>query len=626
LRKPRPVTIDFETQGIEPRPDYPPQPVGVSIKYPGKPARYYAFGHPTENNCTKAEAERALRAAWIWPHGILCHNAKFDYDVATTHMGMPELAWDMIHDTMFMVFLQDPHAESHGLKQSAERLLQMPPDERDAVRDWLVLNSIVTKSSKSWGAFIARAPGNLVGSYADGDTSRTELLFAKLWPELRGRKMLVAYDRERQLMPCLLDMERRGVPVDLQALTADCTVYASDLVRLTAWCCKRLGIKNMNLDSGIQLVNQLILCGKVDLTKLGKTPSGEWKTDKAGLAESITDPTLAAALNHRASLQTCLNTFMQPWLTTARRSGGRIFTSWNQLKQYSGNSSVGAVTGRMSSTPNFQNIPKEFPPMWAHQQKGLPRCPIKMMPLPLVRSYITASPGHALLCRDYSQQELRILAEYESGELADAYEADPWMDVHQTVMDEINTRLEKSFNRGLIKTINFGLIYGMGHKLMALKAKCSEEDSKAAKAAVLSIYPGLRELQRGLFQLAQDKLPLRTWGGREYHVEPPKAYGDEKRTYEYKMLNVLIQGSAADCTKQAIITYYLTKPRGHQLLLTVHDELLVDAPLSQIKEGMDYLQRAMESVDFTIPMLSEGKISVNNWANLQPYDKKGKVV
>lgn len=622
----QPVTIDFETEAIEARPSYPPVPVGVSIKYYGKPARYYAFGHPTANNCTHKDACVALADAWAHPGGILCHNAKFDVDVAETHMGMPRLPWDKMHDTMFMLFLADPHAPSHALKPSAERLLGMAPDEQQAVKDWLVANGKVSRSSKYWGAFIACAPGDLVGSYADGDVIRTEKLYRVLQPMLKRRKMLDAYDRERKLMPILLDMERRGVDVDLPKLTEDVGTYQYDLAQCTLWIQRRLKAKLLRIDSDDELVAALIKARKVDLKLLGKTPTGAWKTDKASLAAAVTDKVLVSMLNHRASLATCVGTFMAPWLATAQASGGKIFTTWNQLKQYGGKGVVGAVTGRMSSTPNFQNIPRNFPPMWQHEDASLPKCPLQLSPLPLVRSYIIAPPGHVLIGRDYNQQELRILAHYEDGALKQSYMEQPWMDAHQTATTAVNQQLGSNFSRSVVKSINFGLIYGMGINLMAAKANCAPEEAKAAKAAVLAIYPGLRELQGGLKALAGAQEPLRTWGGREYHVEPAKLIGGELRTFEYKMLNVLVQGSAADCTKEAMIVYHRFKQPRHHCVIQVHDELLCVVPEQEVDTAMMILQECMESIEFDVPMLSDGKISTTNWAEMHTYDKKGERV
>lgn len=620
-----PVVVDFETEAIQQRPNYPPKPVGVAIKWPGQKARYYAFGHPEGNNCIIEEAQTELRKVWRHPGGVLFHNAKFDVDVAETHMGMRKLMWSDIHDTMMEVFLFNPDAKSHGLKQSAEELLGMPPEERDAVRDWLVKEHIVTRQTKDWGAFISKAPGDIVGAYAVGDVVRTEKLHTFLMPKLKKRKMLDALDRERKLMPCLLDMERHGIEVDLARLLADCDKYDRELELLSAWCLKRLKQK-INLDSGEDLVAALITAEKVDLDLLGKTAKGAWRTDKESLAVAVTDKVLRAALNHRASLQTCLN-FMHTWRSMAVQSGGRIFTTWNQLKQYGAKgAAIGAVTGRLSSSPNFQNIPTEFDPQWHHEKKGLPKAPLALSPLPLVRSYITNSPGRVLIGRDYSQQEIRILAHYEDGLLKDGYLQDNWMDAHATASKEIEEQMAKAFPRYIVKQINLGLIYGMGIDLMAKKAGCSSEEARAAKAAILAIYPGLRDLQNGLRDLAANNLPLRTWGGRQYFCEPPKLINEQLRTFEYKLLNRLVQGSAADCTKEAVIRYYEDKPDDHHLLLTVHDELLASVPEEDLELGMELLKACMESIEFEVPMLSEGEVSKTNWASMKPYDKKGVLV
>ena len=139
MKAPAVITVDFETESIENRPAYPPKPVGVSIKWPGdKKPKYHAWGHPCENNTTKEAVRSELLVAWKSEFPLLFQNAKFDYDVATTNLGMPSLSWEKIHDTLFLIFLAYPHATSYGLKHAAERFLGMPPTEQQAVRDWLV--------------------------------------------------------------------------------------------------------------------------------------------------------------------------------------------------------------------------------------------------------------------------------------------------------------------------------------------------------------------------------------------------------------------------------------------------------------------------------------------------------
>lgn len=93
--------------------------------------------------------------------------------------------------------------------------------------------------------------------------------------------------------------------------------------------------------------------------------------------------------------------------------------------------------------------------------------------------------------------------------------------------------------------------------------------------------------------------------------------------FDYKMVNVLIQGSAADCTKEAMIRYDEAREDDHLPILTVHDEMLAAVPRKDLARGMTMLRTAMESIEFDVPMLSEGTFSAANWEDLEDYDKKG---
>lgn len=646
IRTPKPVTIDFETRGIEGRPKYPPMPVGVSIKYPGKKAKYYAWGHPTKNNCSFGEAKHELAKAWEHKDGILCQNAKFDVDVAESHFDLEPLPWNKVHDTLFLLFLDDPHQIELGLKPSAERLLDLPPEEQDEVADWLIANQPVpgVKISKSktsehyFGRYICMAPGDLVGKYANGDVDRTEKIFNLLWKKTVDRGMLTSYDRERELSPILLDMERRGVPVDHKRLRQDVDNYASWMAQIDAWIIKQIKASaDINLDSGAQLIEAMIASGKADEDLMPRTPTGKYQTNKEALLIGVTDKVLLAVLKYRTQLKTCLNTFMKPWLNVADQSGGLIFTTWNQTKSTESGGAVGTRTGRLSSTPNFQNIPKEFSPIFSHDEsdptkaKKLPKCPWKDLPaLPMVRSYVIPFKGHVFVDRDYSQQEPRILAHFDGGALMDTYLADPWVDFHDYAKAELE-KMGKFYDRKPVKNTNLGLIYGMGVGKLAERNGMTVEESSELKKAILTLYPGLKDMYKDMRVRARSNTPIRTWGGREYYCEPPRLVDGRLREFDYKLVNVLIQGSAADCTKEAIIrTYNAFKKMGKLdqwfILLNVHDQVTCSVPKKDLKESMEVLRVQMESVEFDVPILSEGAVSSTNWAELKDYDKKGKLV
>jgi DNA polymerase I-like protein with 3'-5' exonuclease and polymerase domains len=346
---------------------------------------------------------------------------------------------------------------------------------------------------------------------------------------------------------------------------------------------------------------------------------------------AVTDKVLLAVLNYRAQLHTCLGTFMEPWLRVAEQSGGLIYTQWNQTKMERGSGTMGTRTGRLSSTPNFQNAPKEFKPLFRHEkpESKLPKCPFNGLPaLPLVRSYIYAPKGQALIDRDYSQQEPRILAHFEGGPLMEQYQANPWIDFHDHARNELERVMGISYDRKKVKTINLGIIYGMGVGLLAERNESTVEETQAIKKAILQMYPGLKEMYNEMRMRAASNQPIRTWGGREVFCEPPKFVDGELRTYDYKMVNYLIQGSAADCTKEAIIRLYdelvaLGRAKEWFIILNVHDQITMLVPRRDIKAAMRVLRDVMEGIEFDVQMLSEGSISLTNWAELKDYDKKG---
>ena len=667
-----PVYLDFETEPIMPRPNYPPRPVGVSIRWPGQKARYYGWGHPTGNTATEDEARKALELVWQSGASVCGHNLQFDLDVAEVHLGFPMLPWQRIEETMFLLFLNDPHSKHLALKESANELLHLPPEERDAVRDWLFANeddlhasgllpmdvklSIDKKSKPSlsgwpryFAAWISLAPGDLVGRYCNGDVDRTRGLWRLLMPSIKKRGMAHAYEVERKLVPILLEIERQGVRVDLQRLRDDVALYDSQIDQIESWTYQRLGMGPFNLDSGPELVRALIQAGKVDLAILGVTEKSKpekptYRTDAASLEAAVSDSVLSGMLKYRGQLHTALTTFMKPWLAVAEQSDGLIYTHWNQIRS----EKFGARTGRFSSTPSFMNIPQEFRPIWRHDQSDpvkaakLPVCPLPLLPLPKVRGYIIPYwPDHVLIDRDYAQQEPRIFGHFEDGPLKRAYQDNPWLDLHDHASDELLKLLKVRWDRKPVKAINLGLLYGMGLDLLAMKADVTRDEASTLKKAILKIFPGLADLNEDMrirsstedrwiaarFEKygTREVLPIHTWAGREYYCEPPILRDRRLITFDYKMINCLVQGSAADCTKAAMIELWerLKEHPAWLLLLTVHDELLLSVPAADLDLAMRVVRDAMLSPKFDVPMLSEGTYSRDNWAAMLPFDKKG---
>lgn len=620
--------IDFETKGIKRRPKYPPVPVGVSIQRIGerKPT-YYAWGHPCENNCDIAKPRAILRDIARSGKPMLFHNGKFDYDVAVTHMGMPEVSWDRIHDTLFLLYLDNPHAFNLSLKPSAERLLGMPPEEQDDVVNWLIEHQDQLRAeglidqellgytdkgtpkritASNAGSHIAVAPGKLVGRYAGGDVVRTLKLFRRLWPIIDKAGMLPAYDRERRLMPILLRNEREGVPVDVRTLSNDIDRYTQAQAQVDAWLRKRLKTKELNFDAPNEVADALDRAGIV--TEWNVTATGKRSTSKANLTPGMfKDKRVASALGYRQRVGTCLETFMKPWMTMAQHKG-RIYTNWNQVRN--SDSGKGTRTGRLSSNPNFQNLPKD----WYDKADGYAHpVHIDVPELPFIRKYVVPEKGHLFCHRDYNQQELRILAHFEDGKLMHAYREEPRLDVHNFVGGEIQRITGAQFGRREVKILNFGMMYGQGAGSLSEKIGCDVMEARTLRKAQQRALPDVQELDKSIKAAAKAGEPIRTWGGRLYYCEEPVIIDGRTMTWEYKLLNYLIQGSAADATKEAMIRYDEMRKES-RMLLSVHDEINISAPRKAAKREMEILREAMEGLNFDVPMISDGKIGANWYA------------
>ena len=624
MKAPQVITIDFETHGIESRPAYPPKPVGVSIQWPNerKPT-YWAWGHPTGNNCDRRQAYHALQAAWDSDVPKLFHNAKFDIDVAAEHFGLRDLQWQEFHDTMFLAFLDDPHALELGLKPRADKLLGIAPEERDAVKEWLIENKCVPKGEK-WGAHMASAPGTIVGKYANGDVMRTLKLFQFLYPRILKEGMLSAYNRERRLLPILLANERQGLRVDVKLLEQDIAIYHKAMFTIECWLRRRLNVDNyFNFDSDADVGEKLDNLGIV--TEWAMTKTGKRSVAKKNMTiDKFNDKKVFYALGYRNRLKTCLSMFMEPWLQKAIASGGYINPNWNQVRQPKGEGdSQGTRTGRPSCTdPNLLNVSKSFYDRGDHYDH--PKFLRSLPELPLTRRYILPDKGHKWLHRDYNQQELRILAHFEEGAILKAYQKDPDMDIHTFVQSEIKRLMKRDIDRSSVKTMNFGKLYGQGLGSLAEKLDTTVEEVKSIRDSQNKALPGLKELEDAIKATSKAGNPIVTWGGRVYYVEPPKfveKFGREM-TFEYKLINYLVQGSAADATKEAIIRYNDAKDKG-RFLVTVYDEINISAPAGDraVKREMKILQECMEGLDFDVHMKSDGKVG-DSWGNLTKYQEK----
>ncbi len=587
--------IDFETEAIQDGTGRAPRPVGVAIYYPhSDDSRYYAWGHPSENNCSLPQATQALRNAYRYE--CVFHNCKFDLEVAWQHLGLPYP--EVFHDTMYLLYLDDPIAPTLSLKPSAERLLGMPPEERDAVRDWLVQNRIVGAASKQWGAYISKAPGSIVGRYAEGDVKRTWLLFEMLHRRVTDRGMDPAYQRELSLTPIIAQSEARGIRLDRERLENDVFQYEVYFSQIDLQIYGLLGAE-VNLDSGADLAKALLRGGLVEGLPL--TPTGRPSVARKGLTAALAGSPLAPLLAYRGALKTLLSTFMRPWLEMSS-GDGRLHPSWNNVR----GDKYGTRTGRLScSHPNMQNVPTEFD---FAEVPGYPA-------LPLMRGYILPEPGEVLIAADYNGQEMRLLAHFAEGKLAEIYNSDPRADIHAVAAEIVSQMAHIDLKRKQAKIVGFSLVYGSGIPHLAEGLNLPYEEARRVKEAYFRAMPGLKEFLREV----SNRSEVRTWGGRIIPVEPSRIVNGQSWSFGYKLANHLIQGSAADQTKQSILDYVAHSSHG-TFLATVHDENVISAPVDRLADEIALLRGSMERLPgFDVPFVAEVETGPN-WADLKAYN------
>jgi DNA polymerase I-like protein with 3'-5' exonuclease and polymerase domains len=629
------VVIDFETKGIEARPKYPPKPVSLALKWPER--REYqlmAWGHGDGtkafgNNCTEKEARGAYLAARDSKYGLLFHNAMFDTDVAETHWGIPQMEDPRrTHDTMFLLFLWDPHAPSLALKESAHRLLGIAPEEQDNLKAWILANVPEARRKPStWGAHICEAPYPIVRPYHKGDLVRTGGLFDWLWPRVVEAGMEEPYQREQRLMPILLRNARRGMRVDVDGLERDLPALKAGMARADNWLRKRLG--DINFDSPKQLGDALYDKGIVTHFKL--TPKGQRGVGKKQLTiDLFKDKKVYQVMTYKGMASTSVETFMEPWVELAG-AGDRIYPVWRQVKSSAGgNDAGGARSGRIiCSKPNLLNIPKKWKktaalgyvhPAW-----------LKVPELPFIRNYALPDKGKRWGRRDITQQEVMLFAYFEDGPVMRGFLENPDFDMHEVVRAEVERQLREAglreaFDRDSAKGVVFARLYGQGLAGLMALLNLSEDEKNVAQTVQRALnvaLPSIKELDNALKELSKADRPMKTLGGRLYDVEAPKyvAKFGRNMNFDYKQINYLCQGSGADFTKEVLCRYDEDPRRGEEMITTVYDEVDTNMPLSDkgARHEMTVLRDCIASVDIKpLTMRSDGEIGPS-WGQLKKF-------
>jgi len=581
--------LDFETEEILPRPAYPPKPVGCAVTYPDGKSKYWAWGHPTQNNCTKSEFHRELKRIYR-EYVIVCHNGKFDLEVAEVFFNMPLEPKNGWHDSMLLAFLYNPRTWSLKLKDLADEHLSMPPVEQDKLHQWVIDNVEGGKQSKSkWGKYISLTPATLCGKYAKGDTIRTVKLFRLFYKYVKEMGMLEQYEVEKRVVFKAIKMEREGIAVDYKLLAPELEKAEKERKKHERAMFKIVG--DINFNSAPQIVKAF---NKKKLVKKWEyTDKGNERTGIDSLLRVCKDKKLVHHLDYFSKYNKIIGTYMRPWLNSALENNGVFYPWFNTIK---GDDDKGTYTGRFSS--NFQQVPRK--PLEDYKT------------LPFLRNFIIPDkPNQILLNRDFMSQEMRILAHFEDGSFLAAYLENPLLDGHDFVKEAMLQTSGIAYARVHVKGCNFLIVYGGGAPALSSNLKLSLAEAKDIFAAHSNALPDVKELKDDLKALSIKGEMFKTAGGRWYEFE----YGKE-----YVALNTLIQGSAADHSKRALLNIDdMLEAEGHEarMILTVHDEFMLSASKRNKKRIMADFKEAMELDKlFDLPMLTDGKMGLR-WGTME---------
>ena len=585
------VCFDTETDSLDPM---QANLVGMSLALGPNRACYIPLGHRAgegdlfgggellAGQMPLREALEALRPLLTAPSVVkIAQNIKYDWQILAQH-GI-EVA--PVQDTMLASYALDAGLNGHGMDELAAKFLGHKA----------IAFSEVAGQGKSFIGF-ARVPLDKATEYAAEDADVTLRLWNCLQPRLVAEGMATVYETlERPLPLVLARMERRGICIDRTILARLSGEFAQDMARLEAEVHELAG-EPFNLGSPKQLGD--ILFGKFGLAGGKKTATGAWSTSASVLDELAEQGhELPSKILEWRQVQKLRSTYAEALPRFINPNTGRVHTSY---------SLAATSTGRLSSSePNLQNIP-------VRNEAGRK-----------IRRAFIAAPGHKLISADYSQIELRLLAHIaDIPQLKKAFAEG--LDIHaMTASAVFGVPVEgmPSEIRRRAKAINFGIVYGISAFGLANQLGISREEAGAFIRAYFERFPGIRAYMDATKKLCKEQGFVSTLFGRKCHY-PRIASGTaaERAFNERAAVNAPIQGAAADIIRRAMIRMddaLVQANLSAKMLLQVHDELVFEAPESEVEATIKLVREVMEqaalpAVTLSVPLLVEAR-AANNW-------------
>ncbi len=507
------------------------------------------------------------------------HNMKYDAEILKLHgVDLAPLSFD----TMLASYLLNPGTRQHSLDALAfaEFGYEMMP-----------IAALIGPKGKNQLP-MEDVPVEKLGWYSAEDADFTWRLYEKLKPRLEKQAITgLFHDIEMPTSRVLVDMELTGIKIDVDFLADMGKTMRTNLKKIEQKIYTLAG-GEFNINSPIQLKEVLFEKLKISTQGVGRTKTG-FSTAADELEKMKDAHEIIPLIGQQRELSKLLSTYIEALPTMVNQKTGRIHTDYNQAV---------AATGRLSSNnPNLQNIP------------------IRTDLGAAIRKAFVADRGKRLISADYSQIELRIIASMAKDEaMMESFRKGE--DIHARTAANINgVPLDKVTHqmRRASKAVNFGIIYGLGYVGLAQGEGISRQEAKEFIEKYFEIHKNIKKWIENTKKLAHEKGYVETlFGRRRYFPEINSSNGMLIASAERQAINAPIQGTAADLMKLAMIHVHdgLSKvSKEAKLLLQVHDELVVEAPMDEVEKVSAFVKETMENV-YTLNVPIEVEVGVGkNW-------------
>ncbi|WP_294219580.1 DNA polymerase I [uncultured Chryseobacterium sp.] len=573
LLQQRVVCFDTETTSLN---ELEAELVGMSFSYK-KGLAYYV---PVSEDQGEALQTLEIFRPFFEKEDLVkvAHNLKFDYKILRRYNIIVKGA---MFDTMIAHYLLNPDGR-HGMDYLSEIYLGYKP---------VSIETIIGKKGKNQGNF-RDADLRTQTDYAAEDADVTFQLYELFAQQLKKENLEdLFFNIEMPLMEVLAKMELAGISLDEKWLAQESIDLENDLKQLEQKIFELSG-EEFNVNSPKQLGE--ILFEKLQLDpKAKKTKTGQYATSEDILQKLAAKHEIIQHILEYRTYQKLKSTYVDALPSQIEKSDNRVHTNFSQTT---------AATGRLASVnPNLQNIP------------------IRTLRGQQIRGAFVAGEGKKIISADYSQIELRLIAEI-SGEdnMIKAFQNGE--DIHASTAAKLfNIPLDEvsKIQRSQAKTVNFGILYGQGAFALAEQTGLSRSEAKQMIEAYFETYSKLKAYMAEQVKKAREIGYVETILGRKRHLKDISSNNFVVRAHaERNAVNAPIQGSAADVVKMAMIRIQkeLEKEKlKTRMLLQVHDELVFESPLDEVEVATNIIKMEMENaIETQVPLLVEVGVG-DNW-------------